>query len=178
MLNTEYVINEKTIFQIAKEHNYAIGTIFNYLKKYNIPTRKTMTEKTKAKISKSQLGKVSKLKGIKLSKEHRKNISNAKMGKYRINTEFGGHEKRRKDGYISIYLPTHPNCNKEGYVMKHHLVMEKEIGRLIMPNEVVHHKNHIRDDNRIENLELMTHSEHARLHMIERQKRRRLQLTK
>lgn len=46
--------------------------------------------------------------------------------------------------------------------------MEKKIGRNLKEDEVVHHKNHIRDDNRIENLQLMTFKEHASLHMKER----------
>ena len=62
--------------------------------------------------------------------------------------------------------------------MEHHLIVEEQIGRYVQKGEVVHHKNHIRDDNRIENLELLSVQEHARLHMLERQKRRRLLLTK
>ena len=46
----------------------------------------------------------------------------------------------------------------------HIVLMEKKIGRRLYSNEVVHHKNHIKTDNRLENLELMTRSEHARHH--------------
>ena len=56
--------------------------------------------------------------------------------------------------------------------MEHDLIMECFIGRWLRDNEVVHHKNKIRNDNRIENLQLMTFEEHARLHMIERHKKR------
>lgn len=54
--------------------------------------------------------------------------------------------------------------------MEHILVMEEHICRHLRNDEVVHHKNKIRDDNRIENLELMTFKEHARFHMKERQR--------
>ena len=47
--------------------------------------------------------------------------------------------------------------------------MEQAIGRYVLPGEVVHHINHVRDDNRLENLQLMTFKEHAGLHMKERQ---------
>lgn len=61
-----------------------------------------------------------------------------------------------KDGYIYVYYKSHPHADKEGRVYEHRLIMEKKLGRYLFPSENVHHKNGIRDDNRIENLELWT----------------------
>lgn len=91
----------------------------------------------------------------------------------RSDYEFGGHEKKRTDGYIKVYVPDHPHATADGYVMKHILVMERQIGRYLNDNEVVHHVNHIRDDNRIENLRLMTKHDHMSMHMRERHEKRR-----
>lgn len=75
----------------------------------------------------------------------------------------GGRFTDRK-GYIYVRAPDHPNANAVGYVFEHRLVMERVLGRLLAPDEVVHHINGIRDDNRPENLQVMTHVEHMRLH--------------
>lgn len=72
-----------------------------------------------------------------------------------------------RNGYVFILKPEHPNAYKR-YVQEHHLKMEKKIGRYLKPNEIVHHINEIKNDNRIENLQLMTRNEHDRLHCIER----------
>jgi hypothetical protein len=60
------------------------------------------------------------------------------------------------DGYVYVYYKNHPYADKAGRIYEHRLIMEKKIGRYLFPFENVHHKNGIRLDNRIENLELWT----------------------
>lgn len=75
--------------------------------------------------------------------------------------------KRKIDkniGYVRIYVPMHPEANSWGYVYEHRIIAEQIINRRLVKNEVVHHKNGIRWDNRIENLEVMDAIEHAKMH--------------
>lgn len=69
-------------------------------------------------------------------------------------------------GYTSIKVKQgHPffamaNCNR--YIAEHRLLMAEHLGRLLTRDELVHHKNGDKSDNRIENLELQTFSQHSR----------------
>ena len=72
---------------------------------------------------------------------------------------------KRVDGYIYKIVDSHPAAYNN-YVLEHRLVMEEHLGRYLEKDEIVHHKNGIRDDNRIENLELMTQSEHMKYHSL------------
>lgn len=97
-----------------------------------------------------------------LSKEHKRKLREA----HKKNPLFGNKNpmyrdgrKNSQQGYISVLAHGHPFSVKN-YVLEHHLVMEKHIGRYLRPEEVVHHKGDKyplgsiknKQDNRIENL--------------------------
>lgn len=72
--------------------------------------------------------------------------------------------QRISNGYVLCKCPEHPRADICGYVPEHTLVVEAAIGRFLREDEVVHHINRVRDDNRLENLQLMTRKEHCSLH--------------
>lgn len=160
-----YILEEKPMHIIADDLKIAIGTVFNYLKKYGIETRDRKETFT--------------MKGHKLSPENCKRIGDMHRGKklsaetiekiaasHRIDGI--GHNKLRGDGYIYTYFPRHPKSTKDGYIMEHILVMERIINRCLNDDECVHHINEKRNDNRPENLKLMTKSSHMSYHMKKR----------
>lgn len=101
------------------------------------------------------------------SKEAIEKMKKAAAGRYsgQENPNWKGGKVKIMQGYVMIFNSIHPWANNRGYVLEHRLVMEKHIGRYLSPDEVVHHINGIKDDNRIENLELFeSQSEHVIFH--------------
>ncbi len=68
--------------------------------------------------------------------------------------------RRILNGYILLKRNGHPNADGCGYIAEHRLLMSEYIGRPLTDSEIVYHKNKIRTDNRIENLELLTDETH------------------
>jgi hypothetical protein len=67
----------------------------------------------------------------------------------------GGKYIDRLNGYVKVHSPDHPSANNRGYIFEHRLVMEKSLGRYLRKNEIIHHRNKRKDDNRADNLELI-----------------------
>jgi hypothetical protein len=101
------------------------------------------------------------LSGKPKSEQHRKHLSESRRSKDGRKTDHGE--------YVLIYTPDHPNADIKGYVLEHRLVMEKYLDRYLTKDEIVHHKNHNKLDNRIENLQLLlSRSQHIITHVDER----------
>lgn len=66
-------------------------------------------------------------------------------------------------GYVVLYEPDHPMAMKTGYVLEHRKVAAEMVGRMLQPDEVVHHRNEIKTDNRPENLAVLTKADHDRI---------------
>lgn len=94
------------------------------------------------------------------SENCRKAVSEAKKGKIREkSSNWKGGRFKNKYGYIMIW-----DSEKKKYVREHRRIMEEFLGRKLLSDEDVHHKNGIKDDNRIENLEVIKKPEHTSFH--------------
>lgn len=115
-----------------------------------------VSEETRRKIGLKHKGKkISPETTIKRLRTLRKN-GNELLGSK--NHKWNGGRLIDKDGYIQVRIST-------GYYRREHRVlMEQYLGRKLGSEEMVHHINENKKDNRISNLQILTRSEHAKLH--------------
>jgi len=130
-----------------------------HFKKGFIPWNKGLTKETDKRINykrptKFRKGHISWLKNT-------KGIVKPNSGCFKkgqnagINSPFWkGGKYKHSEGYIYIYKPEHPFANKKGKVFEHRLIVEKKLGRYLKSEEIVHHINRVRNDNRPKNLQL------------------------
>ena len=85
----------------------------------------------------------------------------------RLSPNWKGGIRKRKAGRLMIYAPDHP-YSSAGYVWIHRLVLEKLLGRPLEPGELVHHIDGDPTNNNPDNLQIVTASEHAKIHDAER----------
>ena len=75
-------------------------------------------------------------------------------------------KKGLSNGYILLYKPEHPLSNKVGYLVEHRFIASEKWGSEAVKDNCVHHINGIKTDNRIENLKILSPSDHVRLHSL------------
>lgn len=80
-----------------------------------------------------------------------------------LNPNYNGGRYIDEHGYVLILIP---GPGRSQYQFEHRMIMERYLGRKLTNDEIVHHKNKIKHDNRIENLQVMTNEEHSRFHAL------------
>ena len=88
-----------------------------------------------------------------------------KTGNRSVNWK-GGKYRNLRDGYWMIFKPEHPNANHKGYVSEHRLVMSEKLKRPLKKDEVVHHIDGDKGNNKIDNLQIMTMGGRNKYHGI------------
>jgi hypothetical protein len=152
----DYLELKMSIPEIARKTGLPKSRIRILLISMNVPLR-TRTEGVR----------LSKRNGRGIGKNAGRHIRTEEMRKKMSSTKLKWAEKNAKgfritqSGYVEFTRGKHKGRSQ------HVVVAEAALGRPLSPQEVVHHKDRNRSNNSVENLMVMTRSEHMRLHRKE-----------
>ena len=139
-----YYEQEYSLEMIAKKYGKSIGSVNYWFRKYDIPRR----SHKEANILRDKLLRRDYTFLFERSPAEHPNWK----GGRRINCA----------GYVELRIPEHPRARKNGYVFEHLIVAEQHYGE-ITKDYVIHHINGNKQDNRIENLMVLTQKEHIEI---------------
>lgn len=110
-------------------------------------------------LCKCDCGKEKVIRWTSLRNEHTKScgcliVKTRKQTTGKKHPNFTGGKYITNKGYVILRKPNHLNSRVNGEIFEHRWVMSEHLGRALLPEENVHHINGVRNDNRLENLEL------------------------
>ena len=148
---------DMSITEISKSTGIPVSTVRNRLHRAGV--LRSRADGVRVAASKGKLGSGNKGKKRNFTEEWKRNISKGRTGK-------GAGRRITKAGYVEYTAG--PNKGR----LEHVVIMEQAIGRRLNLGECVHHIDQDKQNNKLENLMVMTRSEHARLHATELEKSR------
>ncbi len=152
--------------KVAEKYGVSKKLILNYMKRYGIERAKRRDPEllVQAITALAECGIASKDIAITLNITVEYVNLLARTNGIEITNRFHKGHVITHNGYRLIIVQDHPYADGKGYVREHRYVMERHLGRYLNPEELVHHINGNKLDNRIENLVLDALANHTSMH--------------